>query len=245
MLRKLAQRAAVALDALGRSDVEAVVRSRKAGLFRLPIIHGDLRRDMQPTIVDVGAARGESGTLALSAFPEATIYSFEPVPTEYAALELRAKSHAKWSTFPFALGSTTERRDMVVCDGLMQASSFFTPADLTAQAWPEYDFAKRSSVRVEVTTLDAFAESQGISQVDILKLDVQGAELEVLEGGAKTLQRTKYVIAEVAFQRMYEGGCLVSDVLSFLHDRGKVLRALSGEVRDSSGRLLQADALFG
>jgi FkbM family methyltransferase len=245
-LRLVARRGAGALEALAQGrDVRTVLQLRGAGIFKLPIVFGDLRPGMAPVIVDVGAARGESGRWALHAFPNARIHSIEPIATEFAELEKAAARHDHWHAHRFALGGTSGRRDLIVCENIKQASSFFAPTITSSRTWPEHDFATRRTEAVEVRTLWEFARDNGLDMIDILKLDVQGAELEVLRGAGDLLARIRYIIAEVAFQPMYEGGCLFPEVMAFLHERGKFLRALANEARDENGHQIQADALFG
>jgi FkbM family methyltransferase len=245
-LRSVAQRGVSALEAIAQGhSPRTLLRLHAAGVFKLPIVFGHLRPGMTPMILDVGAARGESGHSALSAFPDATIHSFEPIASEFAELKRATTAHPHWHAHPVAAGSTCGSRDIVVCDHIKQASSFLRIADATRNAWPMHDFSSQHTQTVEVTTLDNFASTNGITQVDILKLDVQGMELDALAGATKLLEHTSYVITEVAFQPMYVGGCQFGDVMDFLQQRGLFLRALSREVRDPRGRIVQADALFG
>lgn len=236
----------MALEALadGR-DLRTVTGLRGAGIFKLPVLFGDLRPGMSPTILDVGAARGEAAQWALSVFPGATLHSFEPVASEFAALERASQGNPRWHVYNLALADKAGTRDMVICDRIKQASSFFTPAQASIRGWPEQDFSARHVEHVTVTTLDEFAASHSLGPIDILKLDVQGAEREVLRGAGATLANVRYVITEVAFQQMYEGGCFFADIVEELHAHGRYLRAFANEFRDGDGRLVQADALFG
>jgi FkbM family methyltransferase len=244
--QSLVQRGATALGALAQGrNLRTVIRLGSAGVFKLPIVYGDLRPGMRPTIIDVGAARGESGRLALSVFPRAEIHSVEPIPSEFAALAEEARGFQGWRVYETALGASVGKRELHVCEKVKQASSLLPIGDATIRAWPEHDFGSRQTIVVPVTTLTRLVEDHRIDQIDILKLDVQGAELEVLHGARHSLARVRYIITEVAFQPMYQGGCLFPDVMAFLHEHGRYLRALAGEVRDKDGRVVQADALFG
>jgi len=80
--------------------------------------------------------------------------------------------------------------------------------------------------------------------VDLLKLDVQGAEHMVLHGGQNTLSKTNMVWTEVSFKRLYEGACLHMEVYDLLARSGFALFELESGFRSASGELLQADALF-
>jgi FkbM family methyltransferase len=93
-------------------------------------------------------------------------------------------------------------------------------------------------------TLDHFAESAGIDGIDLLKIDTQGTELLVLRGGDETLRRTRAVWVELSLTPLYEGACLVHEVVDHLHSRNLYLRDVSTEFRGPAGELLQVNGLF-
>jgi len=107
------------------------------------------------------------------------------------------------------------------------------------------DMSVEKVTRVKTTTLDALAEScEWHETIDLLKIDVQGAELPVLTGAQETLQRVEHVFVELAFREMYRGGCTFDEVYRFLVDRGFQLLEVSENVRDSQDTLEWVDALF-
>jgi hypothetical protein len=78
---------------------------------------------------------------------------------------------------------------------------------------------------------------------DLLKLDVQGYELEVLRGAEATLRQTRAVLCEVSFREFYTGQPLFTEVVAYLGARGFTLHALA-EGTALGAPLVQADALF-
>lgn len=99
------------------------------------------------------------------------------------------------------------------------------------------------TVEARSKTLDEVAADQNGS-IDLLKIDVQGAELDVLKGGIKTLQRTSFVWVEVSFKPLYEGSALFGDIQNFMHEQGFVMINILPGFKGKSGELLQADCLF-
>jgi hypothetical protein len=98
---------------------------------------------------------------------------------------------------------------------------------------------------VQVTTLDDWWEANGRPPVDIVKLDVQGFELEALKGARRLLAAGSLaILAEVSFAPLYEGSCLYHEVATFLEAAGFTLYQLYYPRSDWRGRLLYADALF-
>jgi FkbM family methyltransferase len=109
------------------------------------------------------------------------------------------------------------------------------------------------TLRVETVTLDAALEREAAGLIDFLKLDIQGAELNALQGAEETLKRVAVVHCEVEFSPIYEGQPLFPEIQRFLNARGFELIDLiiqhrySYEVSSgaaSPDRLLWADAVF-
>jgi hypothetical protein len=78
---------------------------------------------------------------------------------------------------------------------------------------------------------------------DLIKLDVQGYELEVLRGGEACLRHARAVLCEVSFKVFYSGQPLFHEIVAFLAARGFTLSAL-GAGTALGAPLGQADALF-
>jgi hypothetical protein len=94
-----------------------------------------------------------------------------------------------------------------------------------------------------MATLDGLVASGEVRAPDLIKLDVQGYELEALRGAAKALRSATAVICEVSFRRLYENQALFPDVLAFLGEQGFQLRAFGSSLNPGEA-LVQADALF-
>jgi Methyltransferase FkbM domain len=93
--------------------------------------------------------------------------------------------------------------------------------------------------------LDSWAANYSLVDPILLKLDVQGAELEVLRGATRLLRGGVHVLAEISFDDLYAGAPLAAEVMSFLEGHGFRLAHFLDEIRDpADGRLLQADAFF-
>lgn len=98
-------------------------------------------------------------------------------------------------------------------------------------------------VLVPVTTLDAYADQQQLGTVFMLKIDVQGLELDVLRGARAVLDRTQHVFVESAIKPLYEGAARFSDVHDFLVERGFHLMAMRSWHRGNRV-LVESDMLF-
>ena len=96
---------------------------------------------------------------------------------------------------------------------------------------------------VRVGPLRDFLTADQIESPALLKLDVQGFELQALQGCESLLHRFAYVYAECSFLELYSGQALADEVIAWLRERGFKLRALYNPAQEKGGRVVQADFL--
>jgi len=99
-------------------------------------------------------------------------------------------------------------------------------------------------VQYDATTLDEIASQAKLDRVDLIKIDVQGAEQLVLEGSTSLLARTSLIWSEVSFQPLYQDSCTLQSLQAWLRSQQFEMIALEPGFRSAHGELLQADALF-
>jgi FkbM family methyltransferase len=199
-----------------------------------------LRPSPPGTIYDIGASVGTWTCLAKSLFPDAKIEAFEP-------LAMHADGFRRWTAawptdirlHACALGKTEGNATMHVMD-FSDASSLL-PA--TAECMSAFHFKARAEQIVPVVPLDILVARDKLSLPDLIKLDVQGYELEVLRGATICLGHARAVLCEVSFQKLYSGQALFHEVLSFLASHGFTLHSL-GASTPLGVPLMQTDALF-
>lgn len=150
-------------------------------------------------------------------------------------------------------GRSFEIFEGAICDQVGEADFHIASFDAISSLLPimaadpnlaAIDTSRRSTVKVKTATLDSLCVDIGFGSIDILKIDVQGAELLVLEGASVVLSRTARIWIEASLKPLYEGSALFGDIYRFLTGRGFVLRALEPGFRGSDGELLQVDLLF-
>lgn len=109
--------------------------------------------------------------------------------------------------------------DFYVANNSGASSSIFEIAE-HADIWPEVFF--EDSVRMVSLTLDTVMSglANPVTAYQALVIDVQGAELKVLQGAENTLSNIKYIVAEAADFNAYEGGCTLAQLVEFLSPRG-------------------------
>lgn len=137
--------------------------------------------DFRPTaVVDVGAATGHFSIAAARLFPEAKIYAFEPAVRQRILLSRNAKLNRanRIQIAPFGLWSHS---DTLAFRTVGAESSF---ADVS-RFRGVLDFPEK----VAVISLDQWIGDNKIQRVDLIKMDAEGAEIEILKGATTTLQR--------------------------------------------------------
>lgn len=102
----------------------------------------------------------------------------------------------------------------------------------------------KAKVPCKTARLDDLVSPKIYAQIDLLKLDVQGAEHLVLRGAESTLRRTSMVWTEVSFVPLYEGSVLFHEIHQQLRGNGFALAELEPGFRSAAGELLQGNALF-
>ncbi len=195
------------------------------------------------TILDIGASEGNFAFTVRPLFPNAMIYSFEPLPGVYAALARNLAGVERFRAFNLGIGENDT--EMTIHQSQHSpSSSFLEMGDLHKQAFPT-SAAVAEEVKVKVARLDGLSDQLAIEEPLLVKIDVQGYELHVLRGGEQTIRRAQVIIIETSFQPLYEGGPLFADVFRFLTDWGFAYQGALDVLADpGSGANLQEDSVF-
>jgi FkbM family methyltransferase len=175
MLRRLIQRA-TGLHVYRRPP-------RGADIFA--DIANDLPRLRVQTIFDVGANLGQSAAEYLRAYPHADIHCFEPVADTAAKLAARFGNRVR--VHRIALSSSDGEGKM----SLEGSSDTFRLVGATSAD----DSGETEAVPVQ--TLDSFCRAQAIDHISYLKIDTEGADLEVLRGASGMLKAGRIDLVQV------------------------------------------------
>jgi FkbM family methyltransferase len=193
--------------------------------------------------VDVGANVGQYGRLLRGAAYSGRIVSFEPLEDQFRELEQGCRADSMWTCRRVGLSDQAGVRTMVVSANPASSSLLEFVPETLADA-PE--LRPVGAAEIEVVALDDIADERwsGRDQL-LLKLDVQGSELDVLRGGRRTLAQAVAIEVELTILALYEGQPLISEVTAFLAEAGFGLVAIEPGYRDlRTGRLAQLDGLF-
>jgi FkbM family methyltransferase len=200
----------------------------------------ELLRPLKPQVVyDIGANVGTWTLLVKALFPDIRIHAFEPLAIHTEKFRRMTNGLAGVYLHEVGLGSYPRKVSMKVTD-FSDASSFLP---LTETGMHQWHLKQVAELPVDVQRLDDWVSSRDLPSPDLIKMDVQGFELEVLRGGERCLAQTKCVLLEASFDNFYEGQCRFDELVSFLAGAGFYVRAFG--YGTLAGRpLVQADVLF-
>ncbi|MDX9912624.1 MAG: FkbM family methyltransferase [Phycisphaerales bacterium] len=164
-------------------------------------------------VMDVGANIGQTARALRRAFPDAEIHCFEPVPATYAILARATQGDARIRCENIGLSNRAGTLWMTAEPGAGTNRIVSGPEN-------------GGQISVPVESLDAYCARQGIERVDVLKMDVEGAELGVLAGAVGTLRDrgVRFVLSECEFRlRADEPHAPFSELHAFLAAHGFVV----------------------
>ena len=200
-------------------------------------IHRILRGRSVKTVFDVGANIGQTTRLIKERFTDADVHAFEPVSSTYRSLERRVQ----------ALRGVTCHR-LALSDGIGQATVTAVTDSQLNRMVSEADVQSLSSIEtVDMDSIDHFCAAGGITSIDILKVDAEGADLRVLLGGQSMLRQGQvaFVYVEVGFLEGDRGHVHFRTVYDFLEDAGLKPRGFYEYYFDEEDqRLVFANLLF-
>lgn len=181
--------------------------------FRVQVEQGKDTR----VIFDVGANRGTTTTRYRQLFPDATVHAFEPLPAFHGAFRQSHENDKRVVLVNQALSDVVTLSDFHVNRG-PDTSSLLPSGKIGARS----DRACQTveTITVATNTVDLYCAANGISRIDILKMDAQGAELQVLRGAQALLaaKRIGLIYTEAFFQEQYKAQPLFEDLAAFLRD---------------------------
>ena len=184
-------------------------------------------------IFDVGANIGQSARTYRRLFPSSQIWSFEPFPSTFEWLR-HSLSDQRFHPIPNALSDEVGSAILHVGAESI-TNSFLVRKSDTGQ-----------TIQVHTDTVDHFCSEHGIDEIDILKVDVEGAESRVFQGAREMFKRgvIRSIFVEVYFDPVYEGMPLMWDLHAQLSGFGFGLHGLYSLFRGQNRRLSFGNALY-
>jgi FkbM family methyltransferase len=175
--------------------------------------------------VDLGGQKEPFYEL-LEYFPTSKIIGFEL--EKEVCTQLNDNSHEGVKYYPYALGKANENRNLFITNHPM-CTSLYKPNEKLISLYQNFEVAYlKSETEINTITLDYFVDKYDIGEIDFIKIDVQGAELDVFQGAEKTLKNVLKVVSEVEFVPIYVNQPLFGDVSKFLNEKGLMFNKFLG-----------------
>lgn len=194
-------------------------------------------------LLDVGANCGQYALEMRQLGYRGRIVSFEPMRSAFDGLRARTAGDSSWTCQQIALGEKTTATTIHV-SGNSWSSSLLPMLESHAGAAPESRYVGSEDIRVR--TLDEVLPE--VARADdrvFLKIDTQGYERRVLQGGEESLRRVELVQLECSLRHLYQGDTLLCDLVSYLGERAFAPVSIEpGFVDPRTGQQLQVDVVF-
>jgi FkbM family methyltransferase len=196
-------------------------------------------------LIDVGAHRGQFSAAAHAVFDFDRIYCFEPNERMHAEI-CAAVSPATMRLFGTAISNHCGRTPFYVHPDTTMSSTVPAAPEVLKELFPYDDPAGIETRQTPACTLDAALTDVDLSPEDhvLMKIDTQGNELQVLEGGAEVLARTESGLVEHMFASPYRRSYGFEDVIQLLSRSGFLCRGALSLIRRKSHDVSAVDFLF-
>lgn len=193
------------------------------------------------TLVDIGANVGQFTLLAVAIKPEVAVEAFEPLAGAAAVFRRLFAGNQRVVLHQVAIGPSETTATMNV-SRREDSSSLLPITRLQTKSFPGTERIRTEQVRV--ATLESELNADRIREPALLKLDVQGYELEALRGCLSMLHRFRHVYAELSFVELYAGQSMAYEVIGFLSEARFALAGVYNTQYDGNDRSIQCDCLF-
>jgi FkbM family methyltransferase len=191
-------------------------------------------RDATLTIFDIGACEGEDSIRYKRLFPDAKIYTFEPLPDNMSKIRANLDKYNMTGITPIQIAlsdsegvavfhvssGTPEHVDSSEGWDYGNKSSSLLPPDKTLEVHPWLHFDE--TIEVQTDTLASFVVERGIDTIDFIHMDVQGAELMVLSGAGSFIKNVRAIWLEVENVELYKDQPTKSGIEKYMAENGFV-----------------------
>jgi FkbM family methyltransferase len=152
------------------------------------------------TVFDVGSHVGEWASQVLRLNPRIDLHCFEPCKKTFQVIQAK-EFEQNVTCNNFGLGSDNARKTLFVYGDLSEGNSLYLRRGLEKIVDTEL---QAETEQVEIRTLDSYCNEKNIGEIDFLKIDVEGNELDVIKGGKEYFEGERIKVAQFEY-----GGCYI------------------------------------
>lgn len=201
-----------------------------------------IEHDQSMTLIDVGANVGQFGVDMRNSGFKGPILSYEPVKSIYYNLGKTIINSQPWEIINSGLGSSNQRLKINVSNNSGLSSSILFIADSHIAAFP--DSYTVNVEEIQICTLDDEIDRLQLDPARIvLKIDAQGFESEILQGGKRSIPLIPHLLLEISLIQLYEGEKTFFEMVVLLDKLGHQVIDIHRGTQIKSGQLLQVDII--
>ena len=191
-------------------------------------------------IIDVGAANATTAKLFRNFCLENSLILFEPLSENYISLDTFASQNKNVQVIKKAVGNKSGKIKITRTNRIT-SSSILPPSQNIEGEFLKDALIKKEEIEIDITRLDD--EISTDTEIALLKIDVQGYELEVLRGATNTLKKTSFVTLELSNHLSYEGAPMYYDLDEYLRNNDFKLYDMIISIRNK-GMASEWDAIY-
>ena len=203
-----------------------------------------LHSNTTPIIFDIGAYVGDTVEQYMTEFPKATIHAFEPTESSFAELKSRYANSKAVRCNKFAV---IDREGIAKfnTNEFSPTNSYLSTHEEADSYWGDNLLNTNNVVQIKTISIDSYCEKNEIDRINLLKIDVQGAELSVLNGAEHMLDKKNIdiIYLEVLYVPTYNNQSEYYEIEKFLQQKGYDLYGMFN-LTYGNNRVKQADLLF-
>jgi FkbM family methyltransferase len=191
-------------------------------------------------ILDVGGGTATTASLFSKAFPKHKLYIFEPIPTNFNEIEQSKNRTEKWQLINKAVGSKVGETEMHIASRITASSLLDLNPEKVDGLYADA-LTEKTTLPIKITTIEH--EIPHNAPVDILKMDVQGYEMEVLKGCGTVLKNIKLIVLEINNHDGFKNAPTYFEIDEFMRENNFELNDLLPNYREA-GKLMDWDAIY-
>lgn len=194
------------------------------------------------TILDIGANTGEFALEISTILPDAKLISFEPILECYEELKKNLSFHKNFQAYHMALGEEASESE-IFKNEFTPSSSLLEMANLHKVEFTHT--ANSIKEKIVIKRLSDVLESNEIQKPLLIKIDVQGYEGRVIDGGEDIIKSADVIICELSFEKLYEEQVYFDDIYRRLKALGFTYHGNYLQLNSpKNGTPLQCDGIF-
>jgi FkbM family methyltransferase len=228
-----------------REEIEK--RFEQGNLLTMIHIHRSIRLakhfpDQNFMILDIGGGVGASVILYNKYFSANKIIVFEPILENYNIIKSKTSQFSNIEVFNYAVGSENSKKQINIANRITSSSLFPLSVDPDSNVFNEKNLGQNRVENIEVVRLDDFL-TKIPGDIGIIKIDVQGYEMNVLKGAEASLERAKIILLEANNHDGYVGSPRYFEIDSYLREHHFTLYDIFPSIFDN-GKLKEWDVIY-